>query len=90
VLDETGLVEDYQIEGTFPMFGNNDKGVDQAATSAVGSVSTQAARPPEPSERASHPLDPPHTMNVAYGKVHFVQPMLGRQQDVIHREVRGA
>jgi len=40
VLDETGLVEHYQIEGTSPMFGNNDKGVDQSATSVVGAVST--------------------------------------------------
>jgi hypothetical protein len=33
VLDETGLVENYQIEGTFPMFGNNDKGVAPARPS---------------------------------------------------------
>jgi hypothetical protein len=46
VLDETGLVENYQGEGTFPMFGNNDKGVDQSAISVVGTVSTKVARPP--------------------------------------------
>jgi hypothetical protein len=46
VLDETGLVENYQIEGTFPMFGNNDKGVDQSARSVVVAVSTKVAKPP--------------------------------------------
>ena len=39
VLDETGLAEDYQIEGTFPMCGNNDRGVEQIAASVVGAVS---------------------------------------------------
>ena len=46
MLDETGLVEDYQIEGTSPMFGINDRGVDQSATSVGGAVSTKVARPP--------------------------------------------
>jgi hypothetical protein len=46
VLDEIGLVENYQIEGTFPMFGNNDKGVDQSAKSVVVAVSTKVAKPP--------------------------------------------
>jgi formate C-acetyltransferase len=31
VRDETGLVTDYQTEGTFPLFGNNDNRVDQLA-----------------------------------------------------------
>jgi len=31
VRDDTGLVTDYQIEGEFPMFGNNDNRVDQLA-----------------------------------------------------------
>jgi formate C-acetyltransferase len=31
VRDETGLVTDYQTEGTFPVFGNNDNRVDQLA-----------------------------------------------------------
>ena len=46
MLDEAGLVENCQIEGTFPMFGYNDKGVDQSVTSAVGAVSTKVTRPP--------------------------------------------
>ena len=35
VRDETGLVVDYQIEGDFPKFGNNDNRVDQLAASVV-------------------------------------------------------
>ena len=31
VRDETGLVTDYQTEGEFPVFGNNDNRVDQIA-----------------------------------------------------------
>ena len=31
VRDETGLVTDYQVEGEFPVFGNNDNRVDQLA-----------------------------------------------------------
>jgi hypothetical protein len=38
VLDETGPVERCQIEGTLPMLENNDKGVDQTATSAAGAI----------------------------------------------------
>jgi formate C-acetyltransferase len=30
--DETGLVTDYQVEGEFPKFGNNDNRVDQLAS----------------------------------------------------------
>jgi len=46
VLNETGPVEDCQIEGTLPMFGNNDKGVDRTATSAADAVA-----PPNHRER---------------------------------------
>ncbi len=35
VRDESGLVVDYQIEGDFPKFGNNDNRVDQLAASVV-------------------------------------------------------
>src|SRR4051794_34362324 len=35
VRDDTGLVVDYQTEGEFPWFGNNDNRVDQLAASAV-------------------------------------------------------
>jgi formate C-acetyltransferase len=35
VRDATGLVTDYQTEGAFPLFGNNDNRVDQLATWVV-------------------------------------------------------
>src|SRR4029434_2926567 len=35
VRDATGLVTDYQTEGTFPVFGNNDNRVDQLAVWVV-------------------------------------------------------
>src|SRR5256885_9433526 len=35
VRNETGLVTDYQVEGEFPMFGNNDNRVDQLAAAVV-------------------------------------------------------
>jgi formate C-acetyltransferase len=37
IRDKTGLVTDYQIEGEFPMFGNNDNRVDQIASYLVSS-----------------------------------------------------
>ena len=32
IRDESGLVTDYEVEGDFPKFGNNDNGVDQFAS----------------------------------------------------------
>ena len=49
MLDKTRLVEDHQIEGTFAMFGNNDRDIDQIASAAVGAVSAKFATSP------SHP-----------------------------------
>jgi len=46
LLDETAQVEGHQIEGAFPMFGNNSRGCDQTATAVVGADSKKAVRPP--------------------------------------------
>src|SRR4029450_11410085 len=35
IRDNTGLITDYQTEGEFPLFGNNDNRVDQIATWVV-------------------------------------------------------
>ena len=43
MLDKTRLVEDHQIEGTFAMFGNNDRDIDQIATAAVGARRREAS-----------------------------------------------
>ena len=53
VRDDTGLVTDYQTEGTFPMFGNNDNRVDQLAAWAGQHVHEQAAQVPDLPQRAS-------------------------------------
>jgi hypothetical protein len=39
-------VEGYQIEGAFPMFGNDSRGFDQTATAVVGADSRKVVRPP--------------------------------------------
>ena len=69
MLDETGVVKVFQIEGTFPMFGNHDRGVDQSATSLVGAVSTKVARPPIYTNERHTRSTLPITANVAYGKL---------------------
>ena len=57
VRDATGLITDYQTEGAFPMFGNNDNRVDHLAAWAGQHVHEQAAEISDLSPRASHPVD---------------------------------
>ena len=47
VRDETGLITDYQTEGEFPVFGNNDNRVDQLASLGGQHVHEQAAEVPD-------------------------------------------
>ncbi len=58
VRDETGLITDYQTEGTFPVFGNNDNRVDQLAVWLVTHLHEQAEKTPDLSQGAPHPVDP--------------------------------
>ena len=44
IRDETGLVTDYQIEGEFPYFGNNDNRVDQFASWLVSTFMSKLRR----------------------------------------------
>src|SRR6201993_5156409 len=46
IRDETGLVVDYQIEGDFPKFGNNDNRVDQLAAAVVPMFMGKLRQPP--------------------------------------------
>src|SRR4029434_8796909 len=46
VRDETGLVVDYQSEGDFPKFGNNDNRVDQMAAAVVTMFMAKLRKPP--------------------------------------------
>src|SRR4029077_18888708 len=68
IRDETGLVVDYQTEGDFPKFGNNDNRVDQIASTVVSMFMSKLRKHP------TYPK-PIHTQswltitsNVVYGK----------------------
>jgi formate C-acetyltransferase len=68
VRDETGLVTDYQTEGTFPTFGNNDNRVDQLAVWVVTTFMNKLRKFPT-YRRAVHTQSIlTITSNVVYGK----------------------
>ena len=58
VRDETGLVTDYQTEGEFPQFGNNDNRVDQLASWLVSTFMKQAEEVSDLSTCTAHSIDP--------------------------------
>ncbi len=60
IRDETGLVTDYQTEGEFPVFGNNDNRVDQIAAWVVSTFMSEAPEAPDLPQRHAHPVDPDH------------------------------
>ena len=60
VRDATGLVTDYQTEGTFPFFGNNDNRVDQLAVVAGQHLHEQTAKVPDLSQRDPHTVGSDH------------------------------
>jgi formate C-acetyltransferase len=68
VRDETGLITDYQTEGEFPKFGNNDNSVDQFAAWVVSTFMTKLRKYPT-YRRALHTQSVlTITSNVVYGK----------------------
>jgi len=68
VRDDTGLVVDYQTEGEFPMFGNNDNRVDQLAATVV-SMFMNKLRKHSTYRNAIHTQSVlTITSNVVYGK----------------------
>ena len=68
IRDGTGLVTDYQTEGDFPKFGNNDNRVDQLATWVVSSFMSKLRKYPT-HRNAIHTLSIlTITSNVVYGK----------------------
>jgi formate C-acetyltransferase len=68
VRDETGLITDYQTEGAFPMFGNNDNRVDQIATWVVSTFMSKLRKYPTYRNAVHTQSILTITSNVVYGK----------------------
>ena len=68
VRDETGLVTDYQTEGTFPVFGNNDNRVDQLAVWVVSTFMKKLRKYPTYRNAVHTQSILTITSNVVYGK----------------------
>jgi formate C-acetyltransferase len=68
IRDETGLVTDYQTEGEFPQFGNNDNRVDQLASWAVSTFMTKLRKYPTYRNAVHTQSILTITSNVVYGK----------------------
>ena len=54
VRDERGLVVDYEVEGEFPTYGNDDDRVDAIAVRAGRDVHGEGARAPDLPQRGAH------------------------------------
>jgi formate C-acetyltransferase len=68
IRDETGLIVDYQVEGEFPRYGNNDERVDEIACTLV-SIMMNKIRHYETYRGAQHTQSIlTITSNVVYGK----------------------
>jgi formate C-acetyltransferase len=68
VRDETGLVTDYQTEGEFPTFGNNDNRVDQLAAWVVSTFMNKLRKYPTYRQAVHTQSILTITSNVVYGK----------------------
>ena len=68
VRDETGLIVDYQIDGDFPKFGNNDNRVDQLAASVVSMFMNKLRKHPTYRNAIHTQSVLTITSNVVYGK----------------------
>jgi formate C-acetyltransferase len=68
VRDETGLIVDYQTEGEFPMFGNNDNRVDQLAATVVSMFMNKLRKHPTYRNAIHTQSVLTITSNVVYGK----------------------
>ena len=68
IRDETGLVVDYQTEGDFPKFGNNDNRVDQLAAWVVSAFMNKLRKYPTYRNAIHTQSVLTITSNVVYGK----------------------
>jgi formate C-acetyltransferase len=99
IRDETGLIVDYQTEGEFPYFGNNDNRVDQLASWLASTFMTKLRKYPTYRHALHTQSILTITSNVVYGKntgntpdgrrhgepfAPGANPMHGRDQRGIH------
>jgi formate C-acetyltransferase len=68
IRDETGLITDYETEGEFPKFGNNDNRVDQFAAWLVSTFMTKLRKYPTYRHAYHTQSVLTITSNVVYGK----------------------
>jgi formate C-acetyltransferase len=68
IRDESGLVVDYQVEGDFPKFGNNDNRVDQLAATVVSMFMSKLRKHPTYRNAIHTQSVLTITSNVVYGK----------------------
>ncbi len=68
IRDETGLITDYQTEGDFPKFGNNDNRVDQIAATVVSMFMSKLRKHPTYRNAIHTQSVLTITSNVVYGK----------------------
>ncbi len=68
IRDQTGLITDYETEGEFPLFGNNDNRVDQIATWVVSTFMTKLRKYPTYRNAVHTQSILTITSNVVYGK----------------------
>jgi len=68
IRDETGLVTDYETEGEFPQFGNNDNRVDQLAAWLVSTFMSKLRKYPTYRNAQHTQSILTITSNVVYGK----------------------
>ena len=68
IRDESGLAVDYEIEGDFPVFGNNDNRVDQLASWVVSTFMSKLRKYPTYRHAVHTQSILTITSNVVYGK----------------------
>ena len=68
IRNDTGLITDYQTEGTFPFFGNNDNRVDQLAVWLVSTFMSKLRKYPTYRNAVHTQSVLTITSNVVYGK----------------------
>src|SRR6201997_281675 len=68
IRDDTGLIVDYETEGDFPMFGNNDNRVDQLAATVVSMFMSKLRKHPTYRNAIHTQSVLTITSNVVYGK----------------------